>query len=250
VYIRLGADRYDVKRLLTAIEEEARSTREARRRAERLSSGRANLPLAPVTVDERTVGSEVRQYYAVERYDVEFLFNARGAIDSVSSTVSIRALFPSVRYYFSGHAPDSTNQPQVLRVVAVSGARLERINTSPLGASDMFFRLDRLISPKDAEPHILSYRVELSEDRVADPGIAYFPRLTVLRHRLVARFTPPATPTSLWWFGAQDYYEADRPDGASLILPDKAHLYDYTFDPIMQGWCYGFTWTWPDELVR
>jgi len=245
-YIALGADRAVLFSLLDRIHEHSRTSRTLIK----LGETAGDYSTVPRRVGDATSPDEVRRHYSVERYDVEFSFNEKGAITQVDSQVGIRALTPGVDFYYSGHAPDARNgRPQAVSVVPLSGCLVEHMNVSPLGACDAYLRLDRTLGPDDPETYELSYRVELSEDQRADPQIAYFTRPGVLAHRLSTRFAPPAVPTKLWWFGAVDSFDADRIRPQNLLDHSDDAVYQREFDQIVPGWCYGFAWLWPAQLI-
>lgn len=246
-YIRLGADRVAAYSLLDHIVAQSQLQRAVSRRRSRGddSSG----PAAPPNrVDENTGPDDVRLHYTVERYDVQFDFGASGAIASVSSRVDIRALHSGTRFYYTGHSPDArASVAQTVSLTVGRGGVVEQVNASPLGATDVFIRLSHELSPDDPHPHVLRYDVDLGDKRRADPQIVYVTRPGICRHALIARFTPPVVPERLWWFAASNIYDADR-DGATRELePVEEHRYEHRFDPIIPGWCYGFSWLWNDR---
>lgn len=244
-YGALGLDLYAAEALLIEIENDARRARQDQIRAARSLPTPSNVS-APSTVSPTTIGSEVRRHYRIERYDVGFEFDERGAIVKVTSTAAIRAVSPAVCFYYAGHSPDESHRARPLPKVEVrAGGALERINLSPVGAWDMFFRLDRPIDPDDRSAHVLTYVVELSARHQADPAILYLAPPGAKQHRLDVAFTPPMLPPAVWWFAAADAFEADRPS-SDRLADGEGGRYRRTFEPLVPGWYYGFTWTWPE----
>lgn len=241
-YIALGADRAALMPILDAIRHESERARQQHRRSRKP----ARRP-APVTVDDATLSDDIRSHYVVERYDLEFRFTARGSIASVHSTVAITAVSPGVTLYYTGHSADGSGRPGRLGLEVSHGARVEHVSESPNGATDVYLRLDRPIDPGDG-PYELAYRVNVADDRPADPQIVYLTRPGVRAHRLTVQFTPPALPVDLWRFGVPDPYAADRPERGTRLPASPDHRYEHDFDRIVPGWCYGVSWAWTDGV--
>jgi hypothetical protein len=244
VFIDVGADRQLAEGLLAAIDRQATAERDAQRRA--LRGEPARMTTAPQAVDSRTRAADVRRHYSVDSYDVEFVFSGTGAIREVSSRVALRAVSDEVFYYYAGHAPDDGHQTFGPPVVSASaGAELDRINLSPVGAFDMFFRLTPPMTPDDVEAHIVEYKVVLDDEKLADPVIMYLAPPGAKCHALRVRFESPVMPERIWWFGAPDAYQADHPEPDAELPRSADGRYELVFEPLIAGWCYGFTWRWP-----
>jgi hypothetical protein len=241
-YVALGADRSLVEYLLDKIARESRAAQARRRRADSVQLGPARAPQA---VDDSTRAGDIRRHYTVEAYDVEFEFTGFGAIERVVSQVALRAVSNDVRFYFTGHAlDDSNNPPPPPRVTALTGGLVERINVSPVGAFDIYFRLDRPIQPHDVAPHAVVYVVEFDDVRRADPVIVYFAPPGARSHTLITQFVAPALPATVWWFAVPESYLIDRPEPGMRLESSPAGRYEHTFTNLLPGWSYGFTWTW------
>jgi hypothetical protein len=244
IYIELGADRSAVMPLFESLQHQARSRREQQQRLHRANRGSAR-PVVQVGAD--MTPDAVRRYYRIVRYDAEFVFDATGAIRTVTATVALRATMPGARFYYTGHQPAARRRRPDLGVTALYGATIAHTDVTDLGDADVFFELDREISPDDKDAHVLSYQVHLDDDDFADPEIHYVTRPGVEQHRLTARFTAPAEPRRLWLVTAPDAMA--RVDPAAILAPSGPGRYEYLFDPIVPGWTYGFAWTWPSELI-
>lgn len=247
VYIKLGADPAETLALFDKLHHESRERRDARRRAGRAGQGRPTTP-APATVGDGTDAELVRRHYTVERYDLEVSFSPRGGIERMVSTVAIRALSDDVRFYYTGVGPPSRRRPRELAVVQATGARLAHRAVSPLGAVEHYLELDRPLSPKDPDPHVLRFDLEGDGEVLADPEVTFLTRPGVLRHTLVTRFAEPAVPTRLWWLVTPDGFTVGRASRDNELRGTPDGRYERAFDPLVPGWSYGFAWLWPDGL--
>lgn len=175
VYIQLGAPRDEVVALLGRLRVQSADQQRRARLAGRADSGR-ELPSTPLIVTSHTAPDTVRSHYTVERYDVDFVLDNRGALRSVTSDVAIRALSANVSLYYTGHSPNArAGTSPNMGVEPVDGCTIDRINRTVTGSADVYLRLTEPISPVDA-PARLSYRLDLDGSERADPNITYHTR--------------------------------------------------------------------------
>jgi hypothetical protein len=200
---------------------------------------------APQHVDEHTHPDDVRSHYAIDEYDLRLSYDGHGVAVTARSRAAIRATSPGIAFYYSGQALENARHPGGLVIGEVRRAQVERINTSLAGALDVYFRLDRILTPDDSEPHQVVFEVNLAPDGTADPMIIYSTRAGIRAHSLEATFTPPAVPERLWCFAARDTYDIDKPRAEDFLRPvDSTPTYRHRFTPIIAGRVYGFCWTW------
>lgn len=240
-HVALGADRGQLEGLL----EEAR--RDGRIRKTTANAAGASIP--PQGVDEHTRGRDLRIHYTVRSYLAEFDFTEHGAIRRVRSTAAVTANSDKVRYYYTGHGPDERHGQRPPPTISnVTGAELDRINFTPVGSFEAFFRLEPPLMPDDL-PRELAYTIEYESSDLADGVIIYLAPPGAQRHVLRMRFCEPALPESIWSFAAPDALMADHPQPDAQLQAAEDGWFVCEFDDLVSGWYYGATWRWPPELT-
>jgi len=237
-YAELAEDGTRLRALYAQMQAAAASAARQRRGG----AGQSETP-PPQSLAEVSSREEIQQHYVVERHEAEYWFSATGAITSVHFTVALRAVSPNVRLYCSGHQYGADLRPGVLAVEAESGATLAATRESVTGAVQSFFVLDRMIGPSDPQPHTVTYRLKVNSQLRSAPHLRYHAEDGNLSMVLHTRFSPPAVPTQIWWFGAK-LLDAEHQQPGNEFAIDDSHSYSRTFDQLVPGWCYGFGWTW------
>lgn len=238
-YARFSAD----GSMLRALYEQALAAAgEAARR--RRGSQATSESAPPQELGELTSRDDVQRHYVVERNDVDYFFDATGAMRLVRCSVALRAKSSGVRLYYAGHSYPADQRPGVLSVHVESGARIEEVRESESGSLQTFFALDRPISPADSDPYELIFTVAVHSSVVSIPRLRYHAVQGNQRMTLRAQFQPPALPDQIWWFAVPSVVDAEHPRPESALSLVETNEYSRDFDRLVPGWCYGFGWTW------
>jgi transcriptional regulator with XRE-family HTH domain len=238
-YVGLAANGAELRALyeqmLAASQESNR-----RRRGDDLPDDR----LPPQHLNEVSDRHDVQRHYIVETSQAHYVFDERGAVKEVNTTVSIRARTAGVRLYYTAYTYQADQRPGVLDVEAGVGCTLVGTRESASGALQSFFQLEEMLSPADPEAYSLSFRIFVKSIIPCLPRLRYYAAAGNQTMILRAQFVPPAYPSRIWWFGVSDPIDAEYPQPISEFETQGPGDYYHVFDRLIPGWCYGFGWSW------
>jgi len=239
-YVALAANGAELRALYEQMLAASQESSRRRRRGDDLPDDR----LPPQHLNEVSDRHDVQQHYIVETSKADYVFDERGAVKEVNTTVSIRARRAGVRLYYTAYTYQADQRPGVLDVEATGGCTLVGTRESASGALQSFFQLDETLSPADPEAYRLSFRISVESFVPCLPRLRYYAAAGNQTMILRAQFVPPALPSRIWWFGVSDPIDAEYPQQTSEFETRRPRDYNHVFDRLIPGWCYGFGWAW------
>lgn len=240
-YLRYGGDQRHLRSLFELSRAESEDHRTEQRRGSQPRPFRP--PPAPQEIG-RLGHEDIRRHYVVQAREERYTFNSQGIVTTLSCQCSIRATSPGTVLFCSAHSYDADQRPGVLKVEAGDGCTLEHVENYPTGSVRAYFRFGRRLDPDDAEPYHCSYRVLVDTTVRTRPILLSHPGPGTKLFTLDAQFSEPLLPRRIWWFAVDNELSATIPgDGYQLRTSRDGH-YRRTFEVLVHGWCYGFSWQW------
>lgn len=240
-YIELGGD----GTLLRSLYRQMRASSDELGRGRRRVGEPASQVLPPQDARQVADHNDVQKHYFVEANEAHCIFDGRGVITEFRCVATIRARTDGVRLYYTGHTYSSDRRPGVLRAEATSGGTVSQIREGPTGALQAYFDLERSLSPRDKDPHVLTFRILVTSDAPARPILVFHnSRGGACDMRLRAQFGAPMMPTRIWRFAVEDTIDAEHPSPGGEFTLNEEGLYAYAFEGLTPQWSYGFAWAW------
>lgn len=239
-YLELGGDARHVRSLYELARAESDTRRAGVRRRARPQSVR--LTAAPASADGVDF-DDVRKHYVVQERHESYVFGPDGVVAAVDCVSVVRAVSEGTVLVGTVHAYDAEPRPGVLRVEAVDGCALDRVDSAPTGSVRAYLRLDHAIGPDD-DPVRLSFRVHVDSTTRTRPIVMCHPGPGTERLQVDVRFTEPSLPGVVWAFATDNALDATLPAAEDVLPESPDHRYGASFADLLPSWNYGIAWSW------
>lgn len=186
----------------------------------------------------------LRRGYTVESIEDTYIVGAVREPARNEHRVIIRATMAGAQYFPFRHAYEEDPRPGVSVVTPGPGCTLPVVEEGPSGTIYAVLAFDS--STTDATgANDLSWTITMMSAVPVRPQVIGGASAPIPHVITRVWFTPPALPSSVWWFRDFDTNAGTmRPTPDRVLAPDKDHCYSCELHDLDREW-WGLAWTWP-----